>query len=56
MEQTKGNLAVRFWNSPFTKDTVKLPSGKTYTLLNVPFYYTECIEKIVLAINSLHEN
>ena len=50
MEQTKGNLAVRFWNSPFTKDTVKLPSGKTYTLLNVPFYYTECIEKLVMAV------
>jgi len=47
MEQAKGNLAIRFWNNPYTSDIVKLPSGKTYTLLNIPFYYVECIEKIV---------
>ena len=47
MEQSKGSLAIRFWNSPFTKDIIELPSGKKYTLLNVPFYYAECIEKIV---------
>ena len=47
MEQTKGYLAIRFWNNTFTKDIVKLPSDKTYTLLNIPFYYAECVEKIV---------
>ena len=47
MEQAKGNLAIRFWNNPFTSDIVKLPSGKTYTLLNIPFYYAECLENIV---------
>ena len=47
MEQAKSNLAIRFWNSSFSNDIIKLPSGKTYTLLNFPFYYAECIEKIV---------
>jgi len=47
MEQAKGNLAIRFWNNTFTRDIVKLSSGKTYTLLNIPFYYAECLEKIV---------
>ena len=47
MEQSKGNLAVRFWNNSFSKDTVELPSGKKYTLLNVPFYYSECLEKVI---------
>jgi len=47
MEEAKGDLAIRFWNNPLTKDTVHLPSGKKYTLINIPFYYTEILEKII---------
>jgi predicted AAA+ superfamily ATPase len=47
MEQTNGNIAVRFWSQAFTKDTIPLPSGKKYTLLNVPFYYAECLEEVL---------
>ena len=47
MEQSSGNLAIRFWNQPFSKDTIVLPSGKNYTLLNVPFYYAECLEDVL---------
>ena len=47
MEESKGNLAVRFWNNPLTKDTVELPSGKKYTLINVPFYYAEVLGEII---------
>ena len=47
MEQSQGTLAVRFWNNPLSKDTVVLPSGKQYTLLNVPFYYAECVDEVI---------
>jgi predicted AAA+ superfamily ATPase len=47
MEQTNGNIAVRFWSQSLAKDNITLPSGKKYTLLNVPFYYAECLEKVV---------
>ena len=47
MEKSKGNIAIRFWNQPFTKDMITLPSGKKYTLLNLPFYFSECLEKIL---------
>ena len=47
MEQSDGNLAVRFWNQPLRKDAITLPSGKKYTLFNVPFYYAECLEDVL---------
>lgn len=47
MEDAKGSLAVRFWNNPLSKDTIELPSGKKYTLVNVPYYYAECLEKVL---------
>ena len=49
MEQSSGDIAVRFWNQSLTKDMVTLPSGKKVTLLNVPFYYAECLEDVLLA-------
>ena len=24
-----------------------LPSGKQYTLLNIPFYYAECLDEVI---------
>jgi predicted AAA+ superfamily ATPase len=47
MEESKGNLAVRFWNNPLIINRVELPSGKNYTLINIPFYYAEILEKII---------
>jgi predicted AAA+ superfamily ATPase len=47
MEQSTGNPAVRFWNNPLSKDKIELPSGKKYTLLNVPFYYAECLDTVL---------
>ncbi len=47
MEEAKNTFAVRFWNNPLSKDIVQLPSGKKYTLINVPYYYAECLETIL---------
>jgi len=47
MEASLSNVAVRFWNSLFAIDNIVLPSGKKYLLLNIPFYYAECLEKML---------
>jgi hypothetical protein len=47
MAQSSHDFAVRFWNNPMQKDIVELPSGKKYTLLSLPFYYTEVISNIL---------
>ncbi|MCD8540727.1 MAG: DUF4143 domain-containing protein [Leadbetterella sp.] len=49
MEESGKNLAVRFWNNPLSKDEIELPSGKQYTLVNVPYYYVECLEEVLEA-------
>ena len=48
MEQSIGNIAVRFWNQALTKDIITLPSGKKYTLISIPFYYAECLDDILI--------
>ena len=52
MEESKSDLAIRFWNNPFTKDQIELPSGKKYTLLNIPFYYAEITQYICKAFKN----
>ncbi|MDR1610696.1 MAG: AAA family ATPase [Candidatus Symbiothrix sp.] len=47
MNESKHDFAIRFWNNSMQKDTVELPSGKKYTLLNLPFYYAEITDKIL---------
>ncbi|MDR0371548.1 MAG: AAA family ATPase [Prevotellaceae bacterium] len=47
MDESKHDFAIRFWNNPMQKDTIELPSGKKYTLLNLPFYYAEIIGEIM---------
>ena len=47
MEESPGNTAVRFWNNRFTKDTISLPTGKKYTLYNLPFYYAGHLDGVL---------
>ena len=47
METSKHDFAIRFWNNPMQKDAVELQGGKKYTLLNLPFYYAEMLDKIL---------
>ena len=39
MDESQEDIALRLWNGPLTSDLIRLPSGKQYTLYNVPFYY-----------------
>ena len=38
MEQTDHQFAVRLWSGPLEKDQVSTPGGKTFTLLNLPYF------------------
>ncbi|MDR0940161.1 MAG: AAA family ATPase [Mediterranea sp.] len=47
MEESKEEIAVRTWAGPMTSDIIRLPSGKTYTLYNIPFYYVGQIHRLL---------
>ena len=38
-------LPFHLWNGVMNRDTVQLPSGKTYTLLNLPLYYAGQLDR-----------
>ena len=44
MEKSPSDIAIRFWNNPESSDEIRLPSGKTYVLYNLPFYYAGCLD------------
>jgi predicted AAA+ superfamily ATPase len=47
MEQANHSTAIRIWSNPLSVDKVKTATGKEFTLINIPFYYTSFIKKIV---------
>lgn len=47
MEQTPHSTAVRFWANPASVDKVETPSGKEFTLYNLPYYYASKIQEMV---------
>lgn len=47
MEQASHTLAVRVWDQPFSTDEVVTKSGKSFTLINLPFYYISQIHTII---------
>lgn len=47
MDTASHNIAVRVWSQPFSVDEVRTPSGKTFKLINLPFYYVGIIREIL---------
>ena len=41
------DIAVRVWHGKYGVDEVTTPNGKTFRLLNIPFYYVGMIDKIL---------
>lgn len=39
MDLSKGETAVRIWSGKYSVDKVKTPKGKSFKLINIPFYY-----------------
>ncbi len=49
MEKAPHDIAIRFWNNPFSVDEVHTPLGKKFRLFNFPYYYAGQIETILHA-------
>lgn len=47
MEKAPHDIAIRFWTNPFSVDEVKTPTGKTFHLYNLPYYYSGQIDKLI---------
>lgn len=47
MKESNENIALRIWNGTFCSDNIVLPSGKQYTLCNLPFYYAGQLESFL---------
>ncbi|MEO5179212.1 DUF4143 domain-containing protein, partial [Bacteroides ovatus] len=44
------DLAVRIWSGPYSIDDVKTVAGKSFRLINLPFYYLGSLPKILSSI------
>lgn len=47
MDEAPHDIAIRVWSNPFSIDSVHTSSGKTFRLINLPFYYIEALPKIL---------
>lgn len=47
MDKTPHDIAIRVWTERFSIDNVKTPLGKSFRLVNIPFYYVGQIDKII---------
>jgi len=52
METAPHNIAVRVWSQPFSIDEVTTQKGKTYKLINLPFYYVGVIDKVLAKLKT----
>ncbi|MCQ2606046.1 MAG: AAA family ATPase [Bacteroidales bacterium] len=47
MDSTPHDVAIRVWSQPFSIDTIKTQKGKTFRLINIPFYYVGVLPKLL---------
>ena len=45
MQDSTSEIAIRFWGNHESRSHIKTPSGKTFTLLNLPYYFAGFIDK-----------
>ena len=50
MDKAPHDIAVRVWTGKYSVDTATTPSGKTFRLINLPFYYVGQLYNILLKI------
>lgn len=50
MERSSNDVAVRVWSQPYSEDMVTIANGKTFKLINMPFYMVGELEAIVAAM------
>lgn len=47
MEAAPHDIAVRVWTGKYSIDDVRTPSGKSFRLVNIPFYYVGQLNRIL---------
>ena len=47
MDESKEKIALRLWNGPMIADTVTTQNGKSFTLYNIPLYYTGYLKEFL---------
>jgi len=47
MDETNHNVAVRIWSGKYSIDDVKTNAGKSFRLINLPFYLISKLPDIV---------
>ena len=52
MDSSDVDVAIRVWSKPYSVDDVKTPKGKTFRLVNLPFYLIGRLHEIVDIVNS----
>lgn len=48
MDLAPHSVAIRIWNKKMISDEITLPSGKTYTLLSIPYYLISRLDDILM--------
>jgi len=47
MNECPHNWAIRVWSQPLSVDEVITHQGKTFKLINLPFYYVGVLNKVL---------
>ncbi|KAA6302331.1 MAG: hypothetical protein EZS26_001444 [Candidatus Ordinivivax streblomastigis] len=47
MDTSNQTTAIRIWSNPLSVDKVTTQQGKTFDLINVPFYYSGFLEQLI---------
>lgn len=56
MDNTDVDIAIRVWSKPLSIDTVSTPTGKSFRIVNLPFYLINRITDIIDQIESRGDN
>lgn len=47
MDMSPEDIAIRIWSGTYSVDSAKTPMGKTFRLVNIPFYMIGCINRLL---------
>lgn len=47
MKNSNADIAIRVWSNPYSVDIVKTPEGKSFRLVNLPFYHIGNLPRIL---------
>jgi len=54
MQNSPSEIAIRLWGNHKSRSHIKTPSGKAFTLLNLPYYYAGLSEEEISLIEKFY--